>query len=168
MEAFQYGMHTVPRNDILYNYYLKVDKYATDYWMDVPVALRNHRYKLIHAFVGNPTSYWYDADGAALTSQDTPSDAAAGSQAGKAGKKSRRSGGRGGGVDRDIDDDSKDALSPEDDEEDDDGVVQGTCSQVDASQGVFTRFLFDLDSDPNEQINLYDANERLYGGIKVS
>jgi arylsulfatase I/J len=50
-----------PRSHILYNMYVNVSSQPTfDMYTNVPVAVRDGRYKLLHAFVGNPTALWYD------------------------------------------------------------------------------------------------------------
>jgi len=51
-----------PRDFMLYNYYINVDEFDFNMYVNGPLAIRMGKYKLIHAFVDNPSSQWYDYD----------------------------------------------------------------------------------------------------------
>ncbi len=51
---------TNPRQHLLYNMYLNVQKESFSMYGNAALALRDERYKLLHAFVNNPSSKWYD------------------------------------------------------------------------------------------------------------
>ena len=65
-----YGLHFTPRSDLLYNYYLNVQDSDPQKWQNVPLAIRDDRFKLIHAYVGNPTSAYYTTDDTAAEDGD--------------------------------------------------------------------------------------------------
>lgn len=48
-----------PREFLVYNMYLNVQKQSFSMFGNAALAVRNYRYKLIHAFINNPSSKWY-------------------------------------------------------------------------------------------------------------
>lgn len=58
-----------PRDFMLYNAYVDIGSY--DIFTNGSVAARNERYKLIHAYINNPSSIWYTGD---LLADDAAAD----------------------------------------------------------------------------------------------
>jgi arylsulfatase A-like enzyme len=51
-----------PREYMLYNYYYNVDRYQFDLWVNGSFAIRNERYKLMHAYNSSRYAAWYQPD----------------------------------------------------------------------------------------------------------
>jgi hypothetical protein len=68
---------TNPREFLLYNMYVNVQKESFSMYGNSALAIRDKRYKLIHAFINNPSSQWYtfampNADDGDMTSGSCP------------------------------------------------------------------------------------------------
>lgn len=59
-DAMIYGYPETPRYTMLYNAYANIQGWADSKEFVAPQAVRNERFKLIRAYVGNPTGARYD------------------------------------------------------------------------------------------------------------
>lgn len=118
--AMKIGESANSRTNLLYNLYYNVEGFSFDLSTNGSFAIRDTRYKLMHAYDSNPLSEWYDFSSTMA---------------------------------------------------DDDNLDSGTCTQSVAMMGTYSKYLFDLQEDPNETNNLYmnstydDIKDALYSKV---
>jgi arylsulfatase A-like enzyme len=61
---------TAPRDVMLYNYYYGVDRYQFDMWINGSFAIRNERYKLMHAYNSSRYAAWYQPESVTYNDDD--------------------------------------------------------------------------------------------------
>lgn len=64
------GLADEPRDSVLYNLYYNVEGMNFNLTTNATFAIRNSRYKLIHAYVGNSMTKWYDFEEALDTDDE--------------------------------------------------------------------------------------------------